>query len=85
MLANKLINISFLSKKISQSSELIGKVHTNTTHQSIHYWEWIFPMIQTVRPSVGRSVGRHNFLKWREDSLPCSYRSTCPLYKFITH
>ena len=48
------------------------------------YWKCNFPMTPHVRLLVGwlvgRSVGRsvcHNFLKGREVTLPCSYRSTC--------
>ena len=42
------------------------------------YWKWNFPITRSVHPlsSVGRSVD-HNFLKVREVSLPCSFRSTC--------
>ena len=31
--------------------------------------------------SIGRSV-RLNYLKWREVTLPCSYRSTCLLPEY---
>ena len=41
-----------------------------------------FPMTRSVRRSIGQSVC-HNFLKGREVTLPCSYKST--RLKMITH
>ena len=43
-------------------------------------WKSNFPIIRSVSRSVGRSVGWlicHNFLKGREVTLLCFYRSTC--------
>ena len=51
-------------------------------------WKWSFPMSPSVRPSVGRMVGRSvclNFLNGRKVSLPCPYRINCFINTYILY
>ena len=58
----------------------IWRHQPNNLSPGKHYWKGNFSMTPSVGRSVFFSVGWsvcHNFLKGREVTPPCSYRSTC--------